>query len=126
MQVHSLSPMYNSYVTRSFCGKNKENGTSTSSDKFSRKEINVAKTKKVASECVTLALGAASLYFLVKKLLKTNKLTEETKKLIDTAMKKPVKEAVVQVEDELDRDLIAKSLSSLIQQTEKTIIKTGK
>lgn len=126
MQVHSLSPMYNSYVTRSFCGKNKENGTSTSGDKFSRKEINVAKTKKVASECVTLALGAASLYFLVKKLLKTNKLTEETKKLIDTAMKKPVKEAVVQVEDELDRDLIAKSLSSLIQQTEKTIIKTGK
>lgn len=126
MQVHSLSPMYNSYATRSFCGKNKENGTSTSGDKFSRKEINVAKTKKVASECVTLALGAASLYFLVKKLLKTNKLTEETKKLIDTAMKKPVKEAVVQVEDELDRDLIAKSLSSLIQQTEKTIIKTGK
>lgn len=126
MQIYPLSPMYNSYATRSFCGTSKGNETSTPNDKFSRTEINVAKTKKIASECATLAIGAASLYFLVKKLLKTNKLTEETKKFMDEAMKKPTKEVATQIEDEIDRDAIVNSLSLLIKQTEKALVKTGK
>lgn len=98
MQVYSLSPMYNNYSNRNFCGKTEKE---VSTKKYSKIDYEIAKTKKIASECVTIALGIASLYFVVKKILKTNKITDDAKKIVDSAAKKISKDVKPQTYEDI-------------------------
>ena len=99
MQVYSLSPMYNNYANRTFRGQNETKESSTK--KYTKTDYEIAKTKKIASECVTIGLGIASLYFIVKKMMKSNKVTENAKNLVESTVKKVSKEVEKQSMEDL-------------------------
>lgn len=57
---------------------------------YSEKEIRIAKTKKVLSECRVVAMAAIVFYFSLKNNFKANKKKRELKKMTETAkLKKP-------------------------------------
>ena len=76
MKVNSI-PSYNLYSKTSFGAVKKSD---YSLKKSRDKQIKIANTKKVVSECITVAFGLTILYFAMKRNFMKNEVQAEIKK----------------------------------------------
>lgn len=70
---------YNTYPKTSFCSDKKFNLLKKSKEK----QIKIADTKKVISECTTIAFGLTILYFAMKRNFMSNGVKNEAKKIME-------------------------------------------
>lgn len=79
MKVNSVTS-YNTYPKTSFCSDKKQNDVI---QKSKEKQMKIANTKKVISECTTIAFGLTILYFAMKRNFMKNGVKNEAKKLME-------------------------------------------
>lgn len=79
----SLNNINNAYSYPSFSSRSKD--FEKMKEKKKQDQIITAKTKKVVSECATVALGASIVYFAMKHTFKINAIKSVQKKITELA-----------------------------------------